>query len=107
MLNVVNIQGRLTSDPKDYKDPCLDFLKAFFTIAVTNSVVKDGEFHDVVTYIDCACNLKFVSEKARLLKKGDVVTLSGRLRNNNKPDITRNIVVIDVLGFGYPEPGRK
>ena len=78
-MNIVFLMGRLVSDPQKGLSDSIDIAK--FTIAVDRQYSKNNanktDFFNVVAFKHVA---KFVLEYG---KKGNMITVQGKLRNNN------------------------
>lgn len=80
MLNLFTIQGRLTKDPelKTIKNKETKEKRKVASFAIANNKKVGGE--EITTFVNCSCWDKLAENLCEFKKKGDLVIVSGELR---------------------------
>ena len=80
MLNLFTIQGRLTKDPelKTIKNKETKEKRKVASFSIANNKKVGGE--EITTFVNCSCWDKLAENLCEFKKKGDLVIVSGELR---------------------------
>ena len=80
MLNQFTIQGRLTRDPelKTIKNKETKEKRKVASFSIANNKKVGGE--EITTFVNCSCWDKLAENLCEFKKKGDLVIVSGELR---------------------------
>lgn len=109
-LNEVIIEGRLVRDASEgYKQSANGTAYGQFTIAVSSSEKKDGEWKDQVSYIDCKGFGKRYDYAVPRMTKGSTVRIVGSIRQErwtSQEGKNCSRILVEVKEF-YPEFKKK
>ena len=111
-LNTVALVGRVVEDVK-LQFSSRDNPYIFFALAVNQSVKRGDQYEDEASFIDCQLYGKSAEALEKYLKKGKLVSLDGRLKQNrwekDGQKFSRLVVVVrdlQLLGGGEKPEAR-
>lgn len=99
--NIVILTGRLTKDPET-RYTTNNVARSSFSVAIRDGKDKNGS--NVSQFIDCVAWRQTAEFVDQYFKKGDAITLQGKLtkRTYEKDGQKRSIVEVNVETVGFP-----